>query len=159
TVHPSLIEFDGVWYLTYHTKDSDGGGHFRRSVAIDEVQWDGDRILPVTQTWADDPALRLSTNLATEAHVSASFTEPPPMRLGALNDGRATTALLPPDQWGNYRGTTNTVPSDWIMYSWDAPVRTDGAGIQFHRDSNWIRPPASWEIEYVDADGDWAPVT
>src|SRR5690606_23882814 len=89
----------------------------------------------------------------------ASFTEQPPMRLGAVNDGfRATTALLPPDQWGNYRGTTNTVPSDWLTYWWDTPVRVDGLGIQFHRDSNWIRPPASWTVEYLDAVGAWRPL-
>src|SRR5699024_5628532 len=41
TVHPSLVELGDSWYLTYHTKDSEGGGHFRRSVAIDEVTWDG----------------------------------------------------------------------------------------------------------------------
>lgn len=159
TVHPSIIEFGDSWYITYHTKDADGGGHFRRSVAIDEVRWDGDRILPVVQTWADDPAFRLQENVAPEAEVSASFTEQPPMRLGAVNDGfRAETALLPPDQWGNYRGTTNTVPSDWVSYRWETPVRVDGVGIQFHRDSNWIRPPASWVVEYLDASGEWRPV-
>lgn len=158
TVHPSVIEFDGRWWLTYHTKDAVGGGHFRRSVAIDEVTWDGDRMLPVTQTWADDPAFRLGDNVAVDAQVSASYTEQPPMRLGALNDGRALTAVLPPDQWGNYRGTKSSNPSDWVMYEWEAPVRTASVGIQFHRDSNWIRSPASWVVEYRDAEGDWRPV-
>ena len=159
TVHPSIIEFDGSWYLTYHTKDAEMGGHFRRSVAIDKLHWDGDRILPVTQTWAEDPAYKLSENLATGAQVSASFTEQPPMRLGALNDGRALTALLPPDQWGNYRGTTSSNASDWVQYQWDAPVRTGSVGIQFHRDGNWIRSPESWVVEYRDANGDWRPVS
>src|SRR5690606_2735679 len=45
TVHPSVIEFDGAWYITYHTKDSVNGGHFRRSVAIDEITWD-DSVTP-----------------------------------------------------------------------------------------------------------------
>ncbi|MGO1267117.1 MAG: family 43 glycosylhydrolase, partial [Microbacterium gubbeenense] len=160
TVHPSIIEFDDAWYITYHTKDAADGGHFRRSVAIDEVEWDGDRILPVTQTWADDPAFRLTENVAPEAEATASYTEQPPMRLGAVNDGsRSETALLPPDQWGNYRGTDSTVASDWLAYQWETPVRVDGAGIEFHRDSNWIRSPESWALEYVDAAGDWHPVT
>ncbi|GAA3810131.1 family 43 glycosylhydrolase [Cellulomonas soli] len=158
TVHPSVVELDGRWYLTYHTKDAVGGGHFRRSVAIDEVTWDGDRMNPVVPTRADDPAYRLSDNLATGAHASASYTEQPPMTLRALNDGRALTALLPPDQWGNYRGTTMTQQTDWIQYTWDAPVRTGGVGLQLHRDGNWIRPPASWTLEYLDAAGDWRPV-
>ena len=159
TVHPSMIEFEGKWYLTYHTKDAVGGGHFRRSVAIDEAHWDGTTILPVKQTLADDPAYRLTTNVAPEAAVTASYTEQPPMRTTAVNDGfRATTALLPPDQWGNYRSTTSTVEKDWLSYQWDAPVRTGSVGIEFHRDSNWIRQPASWTLEYVDASGDWKPV-
>ena len=160
TVHPSIIEFGDAWYMTYHTKDAVGGGHFRRSVAIDEVEWDGDRILPVQQTWADDPAFRLTDNVALEAAASASYTEQPPMRLGAVNDGfRSETALLPPDQWGNYRGTDSTVASDWLTYQWETPVRVNGAGIEFHRDANWIRSPESWTLEYVDAVGDWYPVT
>nr|WP_275889413.1 family 43 glycosylhydrolase [Nakamurella flavida] len=159
TVHPSIIEFQDKWYITYHTKDAVGGGHFRRSVAIDEVTWDGDTIRPVTRTLAQDPRFALTDNVAPAARPAASFTEQPPMRLGALNDGRALTALLPPDQWGNFRGTDNLRESDWVSYQWDAPVRVDGAGIQFHEDPNGIRPPASWEIEYLDADGDWTPVS
>lgn len=159
TVHPSLIDFEGKSYLTYHTKDAVGGGHFRRSVAIDEVKWDGAKILPVTQTLAKDPALIPSANLALDAQVKASFTEQPPMRTTAVNDGfRATTALLPPDQWGNYRGTTSANETDWLSYQWTTPVRTGSVGIQFHQDSNWIRPPASWKLEYLDAAGDWRPV-
>jgi hypothetical protein len=159
TVHPSLIDFKGKSYLTYHTKDAVGGGHFRRSVAIDEVEWDGAKILPVTQTLAEDPALTPSANLALDAQVKASFTEQPPMRVTAVNDGfRATTALLPPDQWGNYRGTTSANETDWLSYQWTTPVRTGSVGIQFHQDANWIRPPASWKLEYLDAAGDWRPV-
>lgn len=159
TVHPSIVEHDGRWWITYHTKDAVNGGHFRRSIAIDEVQWDGDRILPVVPTRADDPAFRLTSNVALEATAAASFTEQPPMTLRSINDGfRATTALLPPDQWGNYRGVTSSNATDWLQYTWDAPVRTGSVGIELHRDGNWIRPPASWVVEYRDEAGDWRPV-
>ena len=158
TVHPSLVEIGDSWYLTYHTKDSEGGGHFRRSVAIDEVTWDGPEILPVEQTWAEDPDLVLTDNLARSAQPSASYTETPPMRVGALNDGRAETAMLPPDQWGNYRSNTSTVASDWVMYTWDTPVRTDSVGIELDEDGDGILAPTSWQLEYVDADGTWHPV-
>ncbi|MFH8252767.1 family 43 glycosylhydrolase [Microbacterium sp. B2969] len=159
TVHPSLIDFKGKSYLTYHTKDAVGGGHFRRSVAIDEAKWDGTKILPVKPTLAKDPRLTPSANLALDAQVKASFTEQPPMRTTAVNDGfRATTALLPPDQWGNYRGTTSSNETDWLSYQWTTPVRTGSVGIQFHQDSNWIRTPASWKLEYLDTTGDWRPV-
>lgn len=158
TMHPSIIEFKDKWFITYHTKDAVGGGHFRRSIAIDEFTWTGDTINKITPTWADDPKFRLRTNVAPEGTAAASFTEQPPMRVAALNDGRQTTALLPPDQWGNYRGVTNTIESDWISYKWDSPVRVNSAGIQFHQDSNWIRPPQSWVMEYLDATGAWKPV-
>src|SRR5699024_12761463 len=96
--------------------------------------------------------LVLSDNLARAAEPSASYTETPPMRVGALNDGRTETAMLPPDQWGNYRGTTSTVASDWVMYTWDTPVRTDSVGIELHEDGNGINPPASWHPTYDDPD-------
>lgn len=158
TVHPSMIEHNGEWWLTYHTRDAKDGGHFRRSIAIDRVRWDGDRILPVKQTWADPPSMRLTRNLAVDATASASHTEQPPMTLRALNDGRLNTVLLPPDFWGNYRSNTNHVESDWVRYDWPVPVRIHGVGLQFHRDSNWIRPPAHWRIERLEANGDWQAV-
>jgi hypothetical protein len=159
TVHPSMIEHKGRWWVTYHTKDAKEGGHFRRSVAIDEVHWDGAKILPVKQTWADNPAFRLTKNLGVDAKVSASFTEQPPMTLRALNDGRPESVRLPPDTWGTFRGTTSTQETDWIQYAWDVPVQINGAGIQFHRDNNWIRPPQKWNLEYQDDQGKWVPIT
>ncbi|WP_165218886.1 family 43 glycosylhydrolase [Schaalia sp. ZJ1691] len=159
TMHPSIIEDDGQWWMTYHTKDAKGGGHFRRSVAIDKVEWDGDQILPVIPTRLDDPRWRLTCNIALDAEVSASYTEQSPMRVGALNDGRVTTAMLPSDQWGNYRGTDSIVESDWVMYQWSAPTRVAKMGIEFHRDGNWIRAPKSWGVEYRDGEGEWRAVT
>ncbi len=159
TVHPSVVEHNGRWWITYHTKDAKDGGHFRRSVSIDEVHWDGDKMLTVKQTRADDPAYRLTRNLAINAEAEASFTEQPPMTLWALNDGRPETVLLPPDMWGNYRGNENTIESDWIQYTWPTPVRIEGVGIQFHRDHNWIRPPAKWHVEYKNEAGEWVAVS
>jgi hypothetical protein len=158
TVHPSMLEHNGQWWLTYHTKDAKEGGHFRRSVAIDKVHWDSDRILPVTQTWADPPSMRLTRNLGGDARASASHTEQPPMTLRALNDGRPMTARLPPDFWGNYRNNQSRVESDWVQYEWAEPVCVEGVGLEFHRDPNWIRPPARWVVEYQDAEGTWQPV-
>jgi hypothetical protein len=155
TVHPSLIEHNDNWYLTYHTKDAQNGGHFRRSVAIDEITWADGKLQPTQPTRADDPAWRLTRNVAPDAQASASFTETPPMRVGALNDGRAETALLPPDQWGNYRGNDSKNASDWVMYQWDSSVRVSSMGIKFHRDGGWIRQPARWELQYRNAAGDW----
>ncbi|MDR1824718.1 MAG: family 43 glycosylhydrolase, partial [Bifidobacteriaceae bacterium] len=163
TMHPSVIEFNGQWYITYHTKDATNGSHFRRSVAIDKLYWDGDAILPVTQTWdpAIDPFMKLRDNVAFDATVSASYDEGPPARITAVNDGiRPTTAVLPPDYWSSYRGTANsTVSSEWLMYQWATPVRIDGMGIQFRTDSNYAYAPSSWSVEYLGTDGVWYPVT
>ena len=112
TVHPSVIEHDGRWWVTYHTRDAEGGGHFRRAIAIDELTWDGGRMLPVKQTWAEPPQLKLTDNLAINASAEASYTEQPPMTAAALNDGRPTSVRLPPDTWGNYRGDDDTSESD-----------------------------------------------
>ena len=157
-MHPSIIEFDGKWYLTYHTKDAEMGGHFRRSVAIDELTWDGDRILPVTQTWAEDPAYKLSDNLATDAQVSASFTEQPPMRLGALNDGRALDRPVAPRPVGQLprhdeleRLGLGAVP---VGLAGAHGQRGDPVPPRRELDT----PPESWVVEYRDANGDWQPV-
>ena len=158
TVHPSIIEHAGTWWITYHTRDARGGGHFRRSVAIDEIRWDGDRLLRVKPTLANPPEFQPSRNLARDATPSASFTEQPPMTLAALHDGRVSSVRLPPDQWGNFRGKTNRVTSDWIRYDWRRPVRIGGVGIEFHQDPDWTRPPESWMLEYLDSDGAWKPV-
>ena len=39
---PSLIKNpnDGKWYIAYHTADAKNGGHFRRSVGVDRLEWD-----------------------------------------------------------------------------------------------------------------------
>jgi len=158
TVHPSLIEFNDAWYMTYQTKDAKDGGHFRRSVAIDEVPWEDNRIQPVEPTRLNDPKWELTTNVALDATPSASYTETPPMLVDALNDGRATTALLPPDQWGNYQGEEDTSESDWVQYEWDEPVRVSQIGLEFHRDAGWIREPADWQLEYLDDAGDWQEI-
>lgn len=158
TVHPSVIEHGGKWWITYHTKDAETGGHFRRSVAIDEVKWDGDKILPVEQTLANPPELQLTNNLAMDAELTASFSEEPPMSLASLHDGRPPVVRLPPDMWSTYRGNESKVESDWAQYTWETPVPISGAGILFHQDPNWHRPPAEWKIEYQDKDGGWQEV-
>ncbi|MDR1712231.1 MAG: family 43 glycosylhydrolase [Propionibacteriaceae bacterium] len=162
TMHPSVIEFNGQWYITYHTKDAVNGSHFRRSVAIDKLYWDGDTILPVKQTWdpAIDPYLKLRSNVAFDATVSASYDEGPPARITAVNDGfRPTTAVLPPDYWSSYRGTSNTtVTSEWLQYQWTSPVVINSMGIQFRSDSNYGYAPQSWTAEYLGLDGEWHPV-
>ena len=165
TSHPGVIEFKGKWYLIYHTADAKGGGHFRRSVAIDTVQWDDSvspaRMLKVRQTHEPRPSAEPSRNIASAAHASAS-NEPIPVQywINALNDGIVRPNPLPPDMWGSW--TPHNPANQWIQYEWAKPVRLNGSRIVFwsdHREGAnvGVAPPAAWHLEYHSGD-QWHPV-
>ncbi|AEU39046.1 glycoside hydrolase family 43 [Granulicella mallensis MP5ACTX8] len=165
TSHPGVIEFKKKWYLIYHTADAKGGGHFRRSVAIDTVKWDDSvspaRMLKVQQTHEPQPPAEPSRNLASAALASAS-NEPIPVQywIKALNDGIVRPNPLPPDMWGSW--TPHNPSSQWIQYEWSKPVTLDGSRIQFWSDHRagaheGVAPPAAWHLEYRGGDG-WHPV-
>ena len=164
TSHPGAVEFKGRWYLAYHTADAVGGGHFRRSIALDEMHFD-DRvspaaILPVMPTRRPLMPPAPSRNLARSASAAAS-NEPIPLRywIKSLNDGITKTAPLPPDMWGS--SSQRNAKQQWIEYRWDTPVRLDGARMWFWADqpagsATGVAPPARWHLEYWN-DG-WTPV-
>lgn len=165
TSHPAIAEFQGDWYMAYHTADAVGGNHFRRSVAIDHLEWDDTqtpaRILPVTTTPVKGPNLTPRSNVAPWATASAS-NEPIPTQywIKALNDEIVRPNPLPPDMWGSW--TANRPAQQWIQYDWDTPVRVDRARIKFWRDAapgtgNGVSDPASWVLQYWDA-GAWKDV-
>ena len=165
TSHPAIAEFDGEWYMAYHTADAVGGNHFRRSVAIDRLEWDDTqtpaRILPVTTTPVKGPNLTPRSNVAPWAAASAS-NEPIPTQywIRSLNDELIRPNPLPPDMWGSWTGTRPA--QQWIQYDWDTPVRVDRARIKFWRDvapgtGNGVSDPSSWVLQYWDA-GQWKDV-
>ncbi|WP_240658578.1 family 43 glycosylhydrolase [Microbacterium sp. CPCC 204701] len=165
TSHPAIAEFKGEWYLAYHTADAVGGNHFRRSVAIDRLEWDDTqtpaRILPVTTTPVKGPNLTPRSNVAPWATSSAS-NEPIPTQywIKSLNDEIIRPNPLPPDMWGSW--TANRPAQQWIQYDWDAAVRVGSTKIQFWNDAqpgtgNGVAAPASWVLQYW-ADGDWVDV-
>ncbi|MEH3100836.1 family 43 glycosylhydrolase [Sphingomonas adhaesiva] len=158
TSHAGAVEFKGQWWLAYHTADAAGGGHFRRSVAIDRMAWD-DSVSPpmirmVTPTRAPGPPPAPTRNVALGAAASAS-NEPIPTQywIRALNDGRVRAAPLPPDMWGTWTGTNP--PRPWIEYRWPAPVTLTGSRLYLFADQpagsgEGIAPPAAWHLEYFD---------
>ncbi|WP_318247016.1 family 43 glycosylhydrolase [Microbacterium gallinarum] len=165
TSHPAIAEFNGEWYMAYHTADAVGGNHFRRSVAIDHLEWDDTqtpaRILPVTPTPVKGPNLTPRSNVAPWATASAS-NEPIPTQywIKSLNDEMIRPNPLPPDMWGSW--TANRPAQQWIQYDWDVPVRVDRARIKFWRDAapgtgNGVSNPSSWVLQYWDA-GEWKDV-
>jgi Glycosyl hydrolases family 43 len=165
TSHPGVIEFKGQWYLVYHTADAKGGGHFRRSVAIDRIDWDDNvkpaRMLKVKPTREPQPRPEPTRNIAMAAYASAS-NEPVPVQywIKALNDGIVRPDPLPPDMWGSW--SRHNPPGQWIEYTWSQPVTLNGARIVFWSDhpadaAEGVAPPASWHLEYMKH-GVWTPV-
>ncbi len=164
TSHAGAVEFKGQWYLTYHTGDAVGGGHFRRSVAIDRMDWDDTvtpaAIRPVVPTRRPLPPAPPTRNLSAAAQVHAS-NEPVPVQywIKSLNDGIVKAAPLPPDLWGSW--SPANPEHQWIEYRWPKPVTLDGSRIRFWADhpagaDEGVAPPTAWHLEYWD--GAWKPV-
>ncbi|WP_214103805.1 OmpL47-type beta-barrel domain-containing protein [Acrocarpospora catenulata] len=167
TSHPGIVEFNGKWYLAYHTADAVGGGHFRRSVAIDRVEWDDTQTPPrmklVTPTPVKGRDLTPRANIAQEAKVTVS-NEPVPTQywVKALNDEIVRSNPLPPDMWGTWTG--NNPAQQWVQYTWDQPMRISGSQIDFWNDQAQgtgigVAAPARWRIQYWNlGTGQWADV-
>nr|WP_063818011.1 family 43 glycosylhydrolase [Herbidospora sakaeratensis] len=165
TSHPGILEFDGKWYIAYHTADAVGGNHFRRSVAIDPVEWDDTQNPPrmklVTPTPVKGRDLTPRANIAQEAKAAVS-NEPVPTQywIKSLNDEIVRPNPLPPDMWGTWTGSNP--PQQWAQYTWDQPMRISGSQIDFWNDSAQgtgvgVAAPASWKIQYWNlATGQWA---
>jgi beta-xylosidase len=163
TSHAGIVEFKGKWYMAYHTADAVGGGHFRRSVAIDEMQWDDSvspaAIRPVVPTRAPQPAPRPTRNIASSASAVSSNVVPVQYWIAALNDGKVRANPLPPEMWGTWNG--NNPQQSWVEYRWAKPVTVDGSRVYFFADQPagsgiGVAPPAAWHLEYWD--GAWKPV-
>ncbi|MFI5894091.1 family 43 glycosylhydrolase [Actinoplanes sp. NPDC051513] len=167
TSHPGIIQYHGQWYLAYHTADAVGGGHFRRSVAIDKVEWDDTlsppRMKQVVQTPVKERNRTPRANIAQEAKVTVSNTPVPTQYwVKALNDEIVHANPLPPDMWGTWTG--NDPPQQWVQYTWDQPMRITGSQIDFWNDQAQgtgvgVAAPARWKIQYWNlATGQWADV-
>ncbi|WP_433060787.1 family 43 glycosylhydrolase [Dactylosporangium sp. CS-033363] len=167
TSHPGIIQYKGQWYITYHTADAVGGGHFRRSVAIDKVEWDDTlsppRMRQVVQTPVKQRDRTPRANIAQEAKVTVS-NEPVPTQywVKALNDELVRANPLPPDMWGTWTGSNPA--QQWVQYTWDQPMRIAGSQIDFWNDQPQgsgvgVAAPARWKIQYWDLGaGQWADV-
>ncbi|MFN3808458.1 family 43 glycosylhydrolase [Asticcacaulis sp.] len=165
TSHSGLIAFKDKWYIAYHTADAKGGGHFRRSVALDEVRWDDSvspprpqKVVPTGGAPFDATPIR---NIASHARITAS-NAPVPVQywLRALNDGKVHIAPLPPDMWATW--SPNNPKQQWVLYKWDQPVTLNGASLYFWGDQPagsgvGVAPPKDWHLEYRDGET-WKPV-
>jgi hypothetical protein len=165
TSHPGIVEYEGKWYITYHTADAKGGGHFRRSVAIDRLEWDDSespaRIRKVVPTGGAPRDTTPIANIASWARITAS-NAPVPVQywLRAVNDGKVRPSPLPPDMWATW--SRNNPPQQWIVYQWEQPETLTSASLHFWGDHSvgsgvGVAPPKAWHLEYRDGDS-WKPV-
>lgn len=169
TSHPGAYSIGEDWFLVYHTADAVGGGHFRRSVAFDSLEFDDSTsppaILKVTQTWR--PSLTEprppSRNIAPLATADSANGTPIQYWIAALNDERLLENPLPPDYWCSWADTQS--PSvNTLTYTWDSDMQLNGTAISFFTDQPagsdiGVPPPASWFAQYQDSSGTWTNVT
>lgn len=168
TSHPGTYELNGSWYLVYHTADAVNGGHFRRSIAFDRLEWDDSasppKIQPIQQTWRDSLTAPRppSRNVAPLATATSQNATPIQYWINALNDERLLANPLPPDYWCSWAGEKSPAVNV-LTYTWSQAVPLNGVAIAFFADqpagSNvGVPPPASWYSEYLNASGSWVRV-
>ncbi len=165
TSHPGIVQFRDAWWLVYHTADAPGGGHFRRSVAIDRLSWNDatnpPSIRPLSRTGVVVIPRTPHNNIAPDARVTAS-NEPVPVQywMRALNDGRVRENPLPPDMWATW--TPNNPSQQWVQYTWRAPVTVNASAMYFWSDHPsgsgvGVAPPRAWHLETCSG-STWTPV-
>jgi hypothetical protein len=169
TSHAGAINFKGQWYLAYHTADANGGGHFRRSVALDKLEFDDSTNPPairkVVQTHRPlqrQGAAQTARNVALRARAASKNGTPVQYWVRALNDGVIPSNPLPPDYWSSYAGERSPRTSV-LTYTWSVPVNVSGTAVAFFADqragsSIGVAPPASWYLEYQSGGGQWSKV-
>ncbi|KAJ9144232.1 Glycoside hydrolase family 43 [Pleurostoma richardsiae] len=166
TSHSGAVELDGVWYLVYHTADAVDGGHFRRSVAFDEMTWDDSqsppRINKVVQTHRPEPAAPPTRNVALKALAASANPTPIQYWTVSLNDGKIPVNPLPPDYWCSYDSTASPEFNTLIL-TWNDTVILNGTRMVFFADQPaganiGVAPPVQWTVEYLGSDGTWRPV-
>jgi hypothetical protein len=157
TSHAGAIEFKNQWYLAYHTADAEGSTHFRRSVAIDRLEFNDSlnppAIKKVRQTRRPRPNSGPNRNIALLAKAASRDSTPIQYWIRAVNDGKVPVAPLPPDYWSSYAGDKS--PQNSVLtLTWDRLVTINGTAIAFFADqavgrSVGVPPPANYHLEYL----------
>lgn len=133
TNHPAIIEFNGQWYMVYHSANSPGGGNFRRSVTLDKLYWNADGTMQkVVQTTGGQTA--------HTSYVSPWET------LGAINDG-FTPSSSADHSHGAY-GNWDHQGTEWIEYRWPSAKNLSRAETYWFDDNLGIDLPASCQVQY-----------
>ncbi|MFI2485837.1 Ig-like domain-containing protein [Promicromonospora kroppenstedtii] len=105
---------------------------------------------------AAEPSDAGPTNVAPLAEPTASYTASW-NRVTAVNDGAGVSTGGAHDAtWATW-GEDPRPASQWLEYTWEAPVRVDRSALRFWSDGtdangDNVRVPTSWTIQYWDAD-------
>jgi hypothetical protein len=166
TSHAGAVNFKGQWYFAYHTADAEGGGHFRRSVALDKLEFDESSNPPKIKKVGVTKRVKANRvptrNIALKAKASSQNPTPIQYWTHALNDGIVRENPLPPEYWSSYAGDRSPAQS-MLTYHWDTPQTINGVAMAFFADqragsSIGVAPPAEWHVEYQDAGGQWVKI-
>ncbi|EME79858.1 glycoside hydrolase family 43 protein [Pseudocercospora fijiensis CIRAD86] len=134
TSHPGAIEWNGQWYLIYHTSDAKDGGIFRRSIAWDRLTFNDYASPPaiqrVQQTKRPSPKAKPTLNRAQLATPSSDPICLIQYWIAALNDEKVNPNPLPPEYWSSWNDSTSQV-NVTLTYTWNETVALNGTSMVF----------------------------
>jgi hypothetical protein len=146
TNHPAIVEFNGQWYMVYHTADAPGGGNFRRSVAVDRLFFNTDGTMQkVVQTRGGGGGPPSGTNHGLTGAASTSFVSSWES-LAAVNDGFVPTSSA--DRAHPVYGNWPQQGTQWVEYRWNNPVSVSRSAAYWFDDNQGIDLPASCQVQY-----------
>ncbi|KAK6212385.1 hypothetical protein LQW54_005338 [Pestalotiopsis sp. IQ-011] len=129
TSHPGVFSLNDTYYFVYLTADAVDGGHFRRSVAFDEMTFDDSQSPPaiekVVQTQRPTRDAAPTRNVALSAAASSVDETPIQYWIASVNDGKVPVSPLPPDYWCSYDGTASPATSQLVL-TWNETVTLNG---------------------------------
>ncbi|GIE90051.1 family 43 glycosylhydrolase [Actinoplanes regularis] len=144
TNHAGAVEFNGQWYLVYHTADAPGGGNFRRSVAVDKMYFNADgtiqKVIPTVGGGSSS-----GTNLATSATASTSYVSSWE-NLSAINNGG--TPANSQDRSNLAYGNWPQQGTHWIEYQWPTAQSINKSSVYWFDDNQGIDLPAGCQVQY-----------
>jgi hypothetical protein len=162
TNHAGAVEFNGQWYLVYHTANAPGGGNFRRSVQVDLMHFNADGTIQLVQQTTTGPPPNPSGtqspppttpppsggNLATSGTAVCSFTSSWES-CGAINTGGdPASSNIPGPNQGTRWGTYPQSGAQWAEVQWSSAQSVNQAQVYFFDDNQGIDVPSSWTVQY-----------
>ncbi|BAL89205.1 putative glycosyl hydrolase [Actinoplanes missouriensis 431] len=146
TNHAGIVELNGQSYIVYHTADAPGGGDFRRSVAVDKLNFNADgtiqRVVPTTGGGGSGGS---GTNIAPGATSSTSYVSPWES-LAAINNGG--TPVNSQDRSSQVYGNWPQQGTQWIEYQWPSARSINRSSVYWFDDNQGIDLPASCQLQY-----------